>query len=361
MLTVKVDLSSNSYDILIGNKVLPELGAAVKALGLGTDAVIITNPVVKNHHGRAVTASLKQAGLTSTALEVPDGEASKSFASACELIEKIAAYDVGKDLFVVALGGGVIGDLAGFVAAIYKRGVPYIQIPTTLLAQVDSSIGGKVAIDLPVGKNLVGAFYQPRMVFSDMATLTTLDRRQIINGLAEVVKYAVICDKKFFEFLEKNVAKLLELEPKVFTEVIATCSRFKARIVASDERETKGVRTILNFGHTTGHAIEAANQFRDYQHGEAVALGMRVAVEISQQLGLIQPDGVERINRLLSQLGLPERIEHVTVAEIMTHMRHDKKFKGKKNKFVLTTGMGGVKVVEGVDPTVIEAAVAKLV
>lgn len=358
MIAVKMDIPQGSYDILIGHKILPELGAVAKRLNLGHDALIITNPVVRGHHGRDVAAGLKQGGFSTKFFDVPDGEESKSFQSAISLIEQIVPYAVDKSPFIVALGGGVIGDLAGFVAAIYKRGIPYIQVPTTLLAQVDSSMGGKVAIDLPVGKNLVGAFYQPRLVMSDLGVLSTLPRRQIINGLAEVVKYAVICDRKFFDLLDENVPALLGLEPKVFTKVIVTCSRIKTKIVMRDERETQGVRTTLNFGHTVGHAIEAANHFQDYQHGEAVALGMRVALAISERLGLMNPEEGCRVNQLLTKLGLPEKIGHVTTPQIMEHMAHDKKFSGKKNKFVLTTGIGGVKVVEGLDSHVIEEAVA---
>ncbi|MCK5581679.1 MAG: 3-dehydroquinate synthase [Candidatus Omnitrophica bacterium] len=357
MHTVKVDLKDNNYNIVIGNQILKDLGTALKPLKVGTDAIIITNPVIKRHHGGALAAGLRSLGMSVKFIEVPSGEESKSVDQAFKLIEEIAAYDVKKQIFIIGFGGGVIGDLAGFIAAVYKRGIPFVQVPTTLLAQVDSAIGGKVAIDLPVGKNLVGAFYQPKIVWSDVSVLSTLDKRQIQNGLAEVVKYGIICDRPLFDLIERNIEKLLTLDSMIFVDVIQICSRIKAKVVMSDEKETQGMRVILNFGHTIGHAIEAANQFKDYHHGEAVALGMRVAVNISFRMGLISPNTVPRVDKVLSDIGLPEKIEHVHLSDIMRHMEHDKKFKEGKNRFVLATGIGGVKVVQGVDQGIIQAAV----
>ncbi|HSV43832.1 MAG TPA: 3-dehydroquinate synthase, partial [Candidatus Bathyarchaeia archaeon] len=287
------------------------------------------------------------------------GEASKSAETAFEVIRQMAEKQAARDIFVVALGGGVVGDLAGFVAAVYKRGVPYVQVPTTLLAQIDSAIGGKVAIDLPFGKNLVGAFYHPRVVFTDVGVLSSLDRRQIQAGLAEAVKYGVICDKNLFELIENNVEALLGLDQKCLTEVVDQCSRIKASIVARDEREEKGMRTILNFGHTVGHAIETAAQYADYNHGEAIVLGMRIAAEMSLQLKLAGQEDVDRLNVLLSRIGLPKTVQHVEMSAILDSMKHDKKFKGGKNRFVLMTGIGRVKVVEDVDVAVIRDALKK--
>ena len=357
MINIKVDLGENSYAIMIGHKSLPELGARLKPFGLGDDAVIITNPVVRKLHGKALNTALKKGGFTTKFFEVPDGEESKSAAQAFDLIEKIAGYNVRRKIFIVAFGGGVIGDLAGYVAAAYRRGIPYVQVPTTLLAQIDSAIGGKVAIDLPTGKNLVGAFYQPRLVYSDVSLLSTLDQRQIRNGLAEVIKYGAICDRNFFDYVYNHADKLLALDAKILQEVVANCSRIKAKVVMNDEREVKGMRTILNFGHTVGHAIETANRYKDYQHGEAVALGMRVAAGISVRLGLISPNSVEKLNSLIAAVGLPERIKYVSLSDILKYMQHDKKFSGKKNRFVLLTGIGSVKVMEGVDPQEVEAAI----
>ncbi len=357
MINIKVDLGENSYSIVIDHKSLQEVGGKLKPLNVGDDAVIITNPVIKQLHGKTLNASLKKAGFSTKFFEVPDGEESKSADQAFDLIEKIAGYNVKRKIFIVAFGGGVIGDLAGYVAAAYRRGIPYVQIPTTLLAQIDSAIGGKVAIDLPTGKNLVGAFYQPRLVFSDVSLLATLDKRQICNGLAEVIKYGAICDRNFFDYIYQHVQQILDLDPKVLKEIVANCSRIKAKVVMNDEREVKGVRTILNFGHTVGHAIEGANKYKDYQHGESVALGMRIAADISVRMGLISPNSVERLNDLITAVGLPERIKYVSLNDILKFMEHDKKFSGKKNKFVLLTGLGSVKVIEGVEKEYIEAAI----
>jgi 3-dehydroquinate synthase len=357
MSIVKVNLKDNPYQIVIGYDTLGSLGEMLVPLKIGQDAVVITNPVIRKHHGKTLVDGLQKVGMSVKFFEVPDGELSKSAQEAFRLIEAIAAYDVGKAIFIVAFGGGVVGDLAGYVAAAYKRGIPYLQVPTTLLAQIDSAIGGKVGIDLPMGKNLVGAFYQPMVVWSDLAVLRTLDSRQIRNGLAEAVKYGIICDKALFVYLENHLDKLIAMEPQVFIKVVDQCSKIKANIVVRDEKETRGIRTILNFGHTVGHAIEAANKFKDYHHGEAVGLGMRVAARISQQSGLLDSAQEIRINELITRAGLPQKIKHITLPAIMRHMEHDKKFKAGKNKFVLTMGIGSVKVVEGISLEMIKSAI----
>jgi 3-dehydroquinate synthase len=327
----------------------------LRTLDLGRDAVVVTHPCLLEMHGRSLCAGLRKNGFSVKVMTMPEGERSKSSQQVFRLINELVAYDIKKKPFIVAFGGGVVGDLAGFVAAVYKRGIPYIQVPTTFLAQIDSAIGGKVAVDLPAGKNLVGAFYQPRLVFSDVGLLSTLGRRQIKNGLAEAIKYGIICDPLLFNYIEQNAKSLLAADPKVLREVVFHCSRIKARIVMNDEKETRGMRTILNFGHTIGHAIEAANRFR-YYHGEAVALGMRVATEMSCKLKLISAQDAARIQKALSTLQLPERFDKIVVRKILQAMRHDKKFQGKKNRFVLVTGIGSVKVVEDVPPRTIQAA-----
>jgi 3-dehydroquinate synthase len=357
---VPVKLKTNGYDILIGHGILKDFPRYIRGLGLGKDAVIISHPLVERLHGVTLAASLRKAGYTVKVLNVPEGEASKSAACALRLIGQIAAYDVGKKIFIIALGGGVVGDLAGLVAAIYKRGIPYIQVPTTLLAQVDSSIGGKTAIDLKYGKNLVGAFYQPKVVFSDTKVLATLSRRQIANGLAEAVKYGVIADAKLFAYIEKNHSKFLKGDAAVLTHVVKRSSRIKADVVASDEKETKGLRTILNFGHTLGHALEAAGHFDRYHHGESVALGMRVAAEISCAVSGLAPRDAGRLNALLTAIGLPEKIEKVKLSDILNHMRHDKKFVAGRNRFVLAQSIGRVNVVANVPGNIISRAIRSL-
>ncbi len=361
MLPLRVDVSRETitYPIEIKSGHLKNIGSFLQKLKIGTHAVVVTNPIVRKHHGNTLLSSLREAGFEVEVLEVPSGEESKSAVVAFELIAKIAEHHAGKDVFIVAFGGGVVGDLAGYVASAYRRGVPYIQVPTTFLAQIDSAIGGKVAVDLPFGKNLVGAFYHPKVVYSDITTLLTLDKRQVRNGLAEAVKYGVICDKNVFSFIESNVEALLGCNEKVLTEIVYQCSRIKSNIVSRDEREEKGLRVILNFGHTVGHAIEAACDYQEYHHGEAIALGMRIVAEISLQMRLAKEDDVSRLNHLLSRVGLPERIEGPRLPEILNRMRHDKKFKSGNNRFVLMTGLGSVKVREGVDPQIIQSAIEK--
>ncbi len=356
-LNLKVNLRESSYKIIIGQKILQNLGAELKSLNLDGEALVITHPVLKKLYGKIVEKSLVAQGFGVKFFEVAEGEQSKSAHTFVALLGKIARHDVNKNVFIVALGGGVVGDLAGFVAATYRRGVPYVQVPTTLLAQIDSAIGGKTAIDLPVGKNLVGAFYQPKLVYSDVSVLATLNKRQICNGLSEAVKYGVISDRRLFDYIARNVAKLLNSDAKVLQEIVYQCSRIKARVVEQDEKETKGIRTILNFGHTVGHAVEAAGKFHIYQHGEAVALGMRVAAELSVGMKFLSAKDAAILGGVLSDIGLPEKIKGVKFNEILKHMAHDKKFKAGKPRFVLAIGLGCVKVVDGIALPDIKAAI----
>jgi 3-dehydroquinate synthase len=357
MSVIPVKLGKNSYSIVIGNHILSNAGNYLKKLSLGKDAVIVTHRFLNQKHGGSLIKGLKKNGFSVKVFEVPEGEKSKSAKYAFDLIEKIARYDVLKSVFIVAFGGGVVGDLAGYVAAAYKRGIPYVQIPTTLLAQIDSSIGGKVAIDLPFGKNLVGAFHQPKIVLSDVAILKTLDKRQVRNGLAEAVKYGIIDDKPLFDFIDVNLNQILSLQEKETVELVTRCSRIKAKVVIKDEFETKGLRTILNFGHTVGHAIEAAGRFEIYHHGEAIALGMRVAAHISEQLQLTDAKTSQEINRLLTRVGLPEQIKGMKKHHILNMMRHDKKFVQGKNRFVLVTKIGQVVVKKDIPASVISKAI----
>lgn len=357
MRCLEVNLKEHSYKIIIGNHLLPRLGEYLKTLSLGTDAVIITNPIVQKLHGTRLVSTLRNRGFTTKVFCVPDGEKSKSAQAAFGLLNKIASYDQGKKIFIVAFGGGVVGDLTGFVASCYKRGVPYVQVPTTLLAQIDSAIGGKTAIDLPSGKNLVGTFYQPRLVVSDVGLLTTLSSRQIRNGLAEAIKYGMIGDKNFFEFLEKNYPQILSLNPKSLSYFVFKCSQMKADVVLRDEKETKGIRTILNFGHTLGHAIEAAGRYQRYRHGEAIAIGMGIAADISQKMRLLKKEDVVRLKQLISATGLPIQFKGLSVNSILKSMRHDKKFLGLRNRFVLALRIGRVKVVEGIPLKIVREAI----
>jgi 3-dehydroquinate synthase len=354
--TIHLKLKENPYPIIIGHDILKDVPKYLNKLSLGKDAVIISHSVIARLYGNKLSSALKKAGYSVKVFNVPEGEKSKSAFCALRLIEQLAAYDVNRKIVVIALGGGVVGDLAGFVAAIYKRGVPYIQVPTTLLAQIDSSIGGKTAIDLKYGKNLVGAFYQPQAVVADTKVLATLTQRQMRNGLAEAIKYGVIKDPNLFGFIESHYDRLLKNDAKYLTLMVKRCAQIKAEVVAADEKETKGIRTILNYGHTVGHAIESAANFR-YHHGESVGLGMRVAGAIAVARGLLSVKDQARIDDLISAVGLPKTIEKVKLSTMMDVMSHDKKFVAGRNRFVLASKIGQVKVVKDIPLITITQAI----
>lgn len=348
MRKVRVGLNKRSYDIIIGSNIINKLGGLTDKLNLGSDAFIITNSLIKRKFGKAVEKAFIKSGVRVKFNTVPDTEKSKSVETAAKVLTDLSAYDIKKKIFIVALGGGVVGDLAGFIASVYKRGVPYIQIPTTLLAQVDSAIGGKTAVDLKEGKNLIGAIYQPKLVFSDVAFLKSLDLRQLRAGLGEVIKYGIIKDPQLFSFLEKNRKKILKGDSHTMEYIVERCSGIKADIVSRDEKEEKGLRTILNFGHTAAHAIEAASGYKKLNHGEAVALGMLVACGISRRLRLTDGKTEERIEDLIKAAGLPTQIKGITLARIISAHYHDKKFIGTKNRFVLIRSIGIAQVIRNI-------------
>lgn len=359
MQRIKLNLKDRSYNIVVGSDIIKSLAGFIRKLNLGEDAYVITNAAIKNKYGSILNKTLKKSSLSVKFKLIPDSEESKSMAMASCLIKDIARYDKKRRIFIVAFGGGVVGDLAGFVASIYKRGIPYIQVPTTLLAQVDSSIGGKTAVDLIEAKNLVGAFYQPRLVFSDIKLLKTLNLRQLKSGLAEVIKYAIIRDARLFAYLKKHSQDILGLKEPSLEFIVRRCSQIKTDIVQRDEKEKKGIRTILNFGHTLGHAIEAAQGYKGYTHGEAIALGMLVAADLSKSLGLIHCQTQERIERLIKTVGLPTRIGRLSLKEILKAYYHDKKFIGKRNKFVLIKSIGRTKIEENVSLKLIKEVLIK--
>ena len=355
---ISVKTQNNSYAIAIGHGILEKLPQHIKGLGLGKNAVVISHASIERLYGAQLSSALKKAGYTVKFLNVPEGEKSKSPSCAMRLLKQISAYDVDKNIFIIALGGGVVGDLAGFVAAIYKRGVPYVQVPTTLLAQIDSSIGGKTAIDLETGKNMVGAFYQPVLVLADTRVLKSLKPRQIRNGLAEAIKYGVIGDAKLFAYIEANHQKFLKGEIEVLNFIVRRCAAIKAAIVSKDEKETKGLRTVLNFGHTVGHAVEAASRYAQYHHGESVGLGMRVAARaFLPGMGLLAAHQEARINQLITSVGLPEKIAGVRLAKILDLMKHDKKFTAGHNRFVLVPKIGQAVVVRDIPANLITQAI----
>jgi 3-dehydroquinate synthase len=341
MRVVKVPLGERSYSILIGSGLLSRLGAECKKLQFGQCCAIISDEHVLRRFSSRVGQSLVEAGFEPTLVPVPAGEQAKSLKVVQRCYDLLAKNRLERNSFILALGGGVVGDVAGFVAATYLRGMAFVQVPTTLLAQVDSSVGGKVGINLKAGKNLVGAFHQPRLVLCDLETLGTLPAREFRAGLAEVIKYGIIYDAALFEQVERDLPKLLKLDPTVLEAVVARCCEIKAGIVAQDETEA-GLRSILNFGHTIGHAIEAVSGYNKFLHGEAIAIGQVAAARLSAaRLGLPVRE-VGRIANLLQQAGLPTSIKlsKRELACLSAAMHLDKKVRGGEIKFVLAVKIG---------------------
>ncbi|MFA5145847.1 MAG: 3-dehydroquinate synthase [Candidatus Omnitrophota bacterium] len=359
MKKIQLSLPGRSYDILIGRGLTYDCGAAIRGLRIGRDAVVVTNERLFALYGKAIRASLRRAGLSVHFELVPDSERAKSAKVVFGLINDISTYDKDRTLFLVAFGGGVVGDVAGFAAAVYKRGIPYVQMPTTLLAQVDSAIGGKTAIDTTVAKNLVGAFYQPRIVLSDTGMLDSLAPRQMRTGMAEVIKYGVIKDARLFEYLENNLRNIYAHRPEALELIVSRSSAIKARVVEADEFDRKGARVILNYGHTIGHAIETASGYSGrYSHGEAISIGMVVASDIAVRLGLLKaPDGA-RIEALIKKAGLPTALAGLRLRDLYEAHRHDKKFIHGKNRFVLPRGIGIAGTVEDIPEAVIKGSLA---
>jgi 3-dehydroquinate synthase len=343
MRTVDVSLGLRSYPIFIGSNLLPKLGAQCAKLGLGARCAVISDANVAKSYAKIAMASLRIGGFDPVLITVPAGETSKSLKWVQTCCEELARHRLERKSFIVALGGGVVGDLAGFVAAVYLRGIAFVQAPTTLLSQVDSSVGGKVGVNLPAGKNLVGAFYQPRLVLCDLSALATLPLREFRSGLAEVIKYGIIYDAALFNRLEKKLDLLLARNPALLAETIARCCEIKAAVVAKDERDD-GLRAILNFGHTIGHAIEAISGYGKFLHGEAISIGQVAAAKLSVALAGLPADEAARIETLFREAGLPVAISLSTrqKARLVEAMRLDKKVSGGEIQFVLARSIGKV-------------------
>lgn len=342
--TIRVGLGERSYDIHVGEGLLARAGDLLAPFARGTVPVVTDSQVAKLHLD-PLLAALGKANIRTRPVVLEPGEGTKSFAGLERLTGDLLRANVDRGGLIVALGGGVIGDLVGFAAGVLKRGVDFAQVPTTLLAQVDSSVGGKTAINVPEGKNLVGMFHQPRIVIADIVTLKTLPKRELLAGYAEVVKYGVLGDAKFFEWLEKNGAKALAGDGEALTHIVAHSCRMKAGIVARDEREA-GDRALLNLGHTFGHALEAATGFSDrLLHGEGVAVGTVLALDLSARLGLSPAADKERFAKHLKAVGLPAAIAEIPGPRpdadvLIAAMAHDKKVKDGKLTFVLVKGLG---------------------
>jgi 3-dehydroquinate synthase len=358
MRVLRVNLPGNSYNIHIGNGLLGSAGEKLRELDFRDKAVVITNPVVKSHYAHVLMTGLERSGFSTALLEVPVGERYKSLAWAGKLYNLLSEQRVERMTPVLALGGGVIGDLAGFVAATYMRGIPLVQIPTTLLAQVDSSTGGKVAVDHGCLKNIVGSFYQPSLVIADLSTLSTLPQKEFVNGLSELIKHAVIQDRELFERIESGLPLLKAQEAGFLEETIYRSVCIKAGVVEKDEKD-RNLRNILNFGHTIGHALETVSEFK-LQHGRAVSIGMVGAALISQRLGFLSGPEAQRIEALLSAAGLPVNHNFPDTREIMQAMKYDKKRAGGKIRFVLLKGIGEVFLNEEVNLTLVEEVVKDL-
>jgi 3-dehydroquinate synthase len=350
MTVVRVNLGPRSYDIDVGSGLLDQGAGFIAARHPGRHAVLIADSNVRQLYAEPLAASLTSAGYRCSVLEVPAGEETKSVAQAERLWNEMLACRTDRKSIVVAIGGGVVGDLAGFVAATFGRGLAFFQVPTTLLAQVDSSVGGKVGINLPAAKNMVGCFWQPNGVIIDLAALRSLPEREYLSGLAEVVKYGVILDASFFDYLESAVDPLRVRETEALERIVSRSCELKALVVEQDEREETGLRAVLNYGHTFCHAIETVSGYGHYLHGEAVAIGMIQASRLAERLGRIGPDVTQRQRTLLERLGLPVQAPGLDSQQLLAAMQHDKKVEHGKLRFVLPSRLGHVELVAGVSP-----------
>ena len=351
-----VGLGSRSYPIHIGPGLLARAELLAPHL-CGRKAILVTNETVAPLYAAHLATALSGVGVSVERIVIPDGEAHKNWQTLDRVFDALLRSGADRRSVLVALGGGVVGDLTGFAAATYQRGIDYLQVPTTLLAQVDSSVGGKTAINHPLGKNMVGAFHQPRAVIADTDTLATLPAREFASGLAEIVKYGAICDLDFFAWLESNVDQLHAREPGALAHAIRRSCEIKARVVEEDERES-GVRAVLNFGHTFAHAIESAAGYGAWLHGEAVGAGMVLAARLSAQLGRIPPGDAERLTHLVQRARLPTRPPPIPVERWLEFMGRDKKNEGGRMTLILLDALGRAAIEKGVEGARVEALLA---
>lgn len=354
--TIPVGLGSRAYNVLVGPGLIDRAGDHIAPLLRNRRTAIVTDSNVGEHHGERLSAALERAGVSVDMITVPAGEASKSFEGLADLSDQLLDLELDRGDIIVAFGGGVVGDLAGFAASIYKRGIDFVQVPTSLLAQVDSSVGGKTAIDTPRGKNLIGAFHQPRLVLADLDVLATLPAREMACGYAEVIKYGMLGDAAFFGWLERNTDAVLEREVEALTHAVARSVEMKAEIVAEDEKE-QGRRALLNLGHTFGHALEAETGYGDdLKHGEAVGAGCAMAFRFSAMLGLCPDIDAARVEQALQAARLPTRLDDLPQGSsfradrLIAHMGQDKKAEGGALTFILARRIGEAFTARGVDP-----------
>lgn len=341
---VTVDLAERSYEIIIGRDTLPELGERMSSFRFSPRVGVVSNPAVFSLYGEKVMESIARAGFEGVPLLIPEGETYKDYFWASHLLTELLRKRFDRSSCLVALGGGVIGDITGFVASVFMRGMQFVQAPTTLLAQVDSSVGGKTGVNHALGKNMIGTFYQPRLVLIDSTTLATLPRRELLCGIAEVIKYGVIGDERLFELLERQREAVLSLDHETLQFLIRRSCEIKAEVVANDEREA-GLRAILNFGHTIGHAIETETGYGRYLHGEAIAIGMHLAARLAARKGLLDEREVARIRSLIEAYGLPSTLpEGISAERLIRHMEIDKKAEAGRITFILPERVGRVRI-----------------
>ncbi|GDX71691.1 3-dehydroquinate synthase [Cyanobium sp.] len=361
--SIPVELSTHPYPIVIGDGALGSLGAQVQAQGFkaGTKVLVVTNPVVNSHYGATALASLRAAGYDAQLLEIDAGEDQKTPATVALIHDAAFAQKLERGSLIVALGGGVVGDMAGFAAASWLRGIAVVQVPTTLLAMVDASIGGKTGVNHPGGKNLIGAFHQPRLVLIDPQCLATLPPREFRAGMAEVIKYGVIGEGALFADLEaagERLAAMDQLPPTLLQQILERSAAAKAKVVAADEREG-GLRAILNYGHTLGHVVEALCGYGTYLHGEAVAIGMVAAGELSLELGLWSADDQRRQRQVIAAAGLPVRWPELQAEAVLACLQGDKKVRDGRVRFVLPTALGAVEIRDDVSGQQVLAALQR--
>ena len=358
---IRVNLENYNYSIYVGQCILNDLGKIILKNKLSNSCVIITNPTINNLFGKKLKNNLEKSNINTIVIEIPDSETSKSLKVTEKVYVKLIEKKIDRNSFVIALGGGVVGDLAGYIAATYLRGISLIQVPTTLLAQVDSAIGGKVGVDLPQGKNLVGAFYQPKFVLSDITTLNSLSTNELKSGLAEVIKYGIISDPDLFNYINKNIEKIKNKDVKVLENIVINCSKIKAKVVEKDEKE-KGHRAILNLGHTLGHALESETKYLKYNHGQAISIGMIYAAKISTKIGYLEKKEFEKIFSLIKLAELPIKInENVEVDRLIETMLIDKKVKDKKIRMVLPKKIGEVFLTDKIPMNLLKNELRKMI
>ncbi len=341
--TITVGLGERRYDVVIGPGGMQRIGRHLHMLGCSGRVGIVTNPTIGRLYGASLKKAIVQAGFTCHVITIPDGESAKTLRWVSYILNELVRHRFERRSVLVALGGGVVGDLTGFTASMYLRGIPFIQVSTTLVAQVDSSVGGKTGVNHPLGKNVIGAYYQPALVLSDTNTFKTLPEREWRAGLAEVIKYGVIADKMFFAFLEERMDHILAMRDEDVRKVVKRCCEMKARVVAGDEREA-GLRRILNYGHTIGHALESLGRYRRYSHGEAVAIGMVYEAMLAHDLKMCSRGVVSRQRALIERAGLPVRMPSHGFSKFWGALRHDKKVVRGTVYCVLPTSIGTVRV-----------------